>query len=61
MKKLSLIEVISMAVGTMIGASIFSVFGLGARVAGHDLPEAFLLSGIYALVVAYSYASWVPK
>ncbi|MEJ2594293.1 MAG: APC family permease [bacterium] len=56
MKKLSLIEVISMAVGTMIGASIFSIFGLGAQVAGHDLPEAFLLSGMYALVVAYSYA-----
>ena len=56
MKKLSLIEVISMAVGTMIGASIFSVFGIGAQVAGHDLPEAFLLSGFYALVVAYSYA-----
>ena len=56
MKKLSLLEVISMAVGTMIGASIFSVFGLGAQVAGHDLPEAFLLSGIYALAAAYSYA-----
>lgn len=56
MKKLSLLEVISMAVGTMIGASIFSIFGLGAQVAGHDLPEAFLLSGLYALVVAYSYA-----
>jgi len=56
MKKLSLVEVISMAVGTMIGASIFSVFGLGAQVAGYDLPEAFLLSGLYALVVAYSYA-----
>jgi len=56
MKKLSLVEVISMAVGTMIGASIFSVFGIGAQVAGHDLPEAFLLSGLYALVVAYSYA-----
>jgi amino acid transporter len=56
MKKLSLVEVISMAVGTMIGASIFSVFGLGAQVAGHNLPEAFLLSGIYALAVAYSYA-----
>lgn len=56
MKKLSLTEVISMAVGTMIGASIFSIFGLGAQVAGHDLPEAFLLSGVYALVVAYSYA-----
>ena len=55
-KKLSLIEVISMAVGTMIGASIFSIFGLGVTIAGKDLPEAFILSGIYALVVAYSYA-----
>ena len=55
-KKLSLVEVVSMAVGTMIGASIFSIFGLGARIAGHDLPEAFILSGLYALVVAYSYA-----
>ena len=55
-KKLSLIEVISMAVGTMIGASIFSIFGLGAGIAGQDLPEAFLLSAFYALVVAYSYA-----
>lgn len=50
-----------MAVGTMIGASIFSIFGLGAQVAGHDLPEAFLLSGIYALVVAYSYATLGSK
>ncbi len=55
-KKLSLIEVVSMAVGTMIGASIFSIFGLGAKVAGHNLPEAFVLSGIYALAVAYSYS-----
>ncbi len=55
-KKLSLLEVVSMAVGTMIGASIFSIFGLGAKIAGHDLPEAFILSGIYAFVVAYSYA-----
>ena len=56
-KQLSLVEVISMAVGTMIGASIFSIFGLGAKIAGNDLPEAFILSGIYALVVAYSYAT----
>lgn len=55
-EKLSLIEVISMAVGTMIGASIFSIFGLGAKIAGNDLPEAFILSGLYALVVAYSYS-----
>ncbi|MBU0696132.1 MAG: APC family permease [Bacteroidetes bacterium] len=55
-KKLSLLEIISMAVGTMVGASIFSIFGLGAKIAGNDLPEAFILSGIYALAVAYSYA-----
>lgn len=55
-KKLSLLEVVSIAVGTMIGASIFSIFGLGAKIAGNDLPEAFVLSGIYALAVAYSYA-----
>ena len=60
-KKLSLIEVISMAVGTMIGASIFSIFGLGAKIAGQDLPEAFLLSGVYAIVVAYSYAYFSSK
>jgi amino acid transporter len=55
-KKLTLVELISMAVGTMIGASIFSIFGLGVKIAGNDLPEAFILSGLYALVVAYSYA-----
>lgn len=60
-KKLSLIEVVSMAVGTMIGASIFSIFGLGAKVAGKGLPEAFLLSGVFALAVAYSYATLGKK
>ncbi len=55
-KKLSLIEVIAMAVGTMIGASIFSIFGLGVKLAGSNLPWAFILSGVYAMAVAYSYA-----
>ncbi len=55
--KLSLAEAISMAVGTMIGASIFSIFGLGVQLAGTNLPEALALSGVYALMVAYSYAT----
>ncbi len=55
-KKLNLIEVIAMAVGTMIGASIFSIFGLGVKLAGINLPWAFILSGVYAMAVAYSYA-----
>jgi amino acid transporter len=56
MKEMSLWGAISIAVGTMIGASIFSVFGLGARIAGHNLPFVFVLSGGIALLVAYSYA-----
>ncbi len=60
-KKLSLWEAVSMAVGVMIGASIFSIFGVGAKIAGKNLPETFVLSGIYALLVAYSYSKLGSK
>jgi amino acid transporter len=60
-EKLGLIEVISMAVGTMIGASIFSIFGVGAQIAGRNLPAAFVLSGLFALLVAYTYAKLGAK
>lgn len=53
---LGLLQAVALAVGTMIGASIFSIFGLGARVAGHNLPLVFVLSGAVAVLVAYSYA-----
>ncbi|MCB2194849.1 MAG: APC family permease [Bacteroidetes bacterium] len=60
-KKIGLWEAVAMAVGTMIGASIFSIFGLGAKIAGKNLPEAFLLSGVFALIVGYSYAKLGSK
>ncbi|OMH39864.1 APC family permease [Desulfurobacterium indicum] len=60
-KKLTPIQAISLAVGTMIGASIFSIFGVGVKTAGTDLPFAFLLSGLYALMVGYSYAKLGTK
>lgn len=59
--KMGLWEAVAMAVGTMIGASIFSIFGVGAQIAEQNLPEAFLLSGIYAFIVAYSYAKLGTK
>lgn len=59
--KLGLWQAIAIAVGTMIGASIFSVFGLGARIAGHNLPMVFIISGTLALLVAYSYATLGSK
>ncbi|MCF6211868.1 MAG: hypothetical protein L3K24_14595 [Gammaproteobacteria bacterium] len=55
-KKMGLWQVVALAVGTVVGASIFSFFGLGARLAGPNLPLVFVLSGIVALLVAYSYA-----
>jgi amino acid transporter len=55
-KKMGLWGAVSLAVGTMIGASIFSIFGLGARLAGQNLPWVFLISGGLAFLVAYSYA-----
>lgn len=55
-KKLNLMQATAIAVGTMIGASIFSVFGLGAKIAGHNLPLVFIASGVVAVLVAYSYA-----
>lgn len=54
-EKLSLFEAVAMGVGTMIGASIFSIFGLGVEIAGSNLPEAFLISSLLAFMVAYSY------
>lgn len=54
--KMGLWQVIALAVGTMVGASIFSIFGLGARLAGPNLPLVFVFSGVVALLVAYSYA-----
>lgn len=60
-KKIGLLEAVAMAVGTMIGASIFSIFGVGAKIAGDNLPEAFILSGVFALLVAYSYAKLGSK
>jgi len=55
-KKLNLIEATALGVGIIIGASIFSLVGVGVKIAGSNLPEAFLLSAIYAFTIAYSYA-----
>ncbi|UXD21124.1 hypothetical protein IPA_00370 [Ignicoccus pacificus DSM 13166] len=55
-KKLGLIQLTALGVGIIIGASIFSLIGVGAQIAKHNLPEAFALSSLFAFTVAYSYA-----
>jgi len=60
-KKMGLLEAVSIGVGTMIGASIFSVFGVGVKIAGPNLPISFLISASLALMVAYSYSKLSAK
>jgi amino acid transporter len=38
--KLSLWEATAIAVGVIIGASVFSLIGVGAEMAGRDLPPS---------------------
>jgi len=54
--KLGLWEAVSMAVGTMIGAGIFSILGVGAQICSNNLPIAFLIAAMISFCVAYSYA-----
>ncbi len=60
-EKMNMWEAVALAVGTMIGASIFSIFGVGAGLAGRNLPIAFIISGLLAVIVAYSYAKMGSK
>jgi len=60
-KKLGLWEAVSIAVGSMIGAGIFSVLGVGAKISENNLHIAFILAGLIAYLVAYSYAKLGSK
>ena len=52
---LGLKELIAIGVGGMIGGGIFSVMGLAVSVTGNATPIAFLLGGLLALIMGYSY------
>ncbi len=55
-RSLTLGEVVSIGIGGMIGGGIFAVLGLSVQLTRGGAPLAFLLSGIIALLTAYSYA-----
>ncbi len=56
-RKLSLTEATALGVGLMIGASIFSIFGVGVSIAKNWLPVSFIVSAFFALCVVISYAA----
>lgn len=61
MKKVSLMNAISVGIGGMVGGGIFAVLGLAVASASGATPLAFLIAGIIAFITAYSYSLLAKK
>jgi amino acid transporter len=55
-KPISLLAAISIGVGGMVGAGIFSILGVAGEVAGNAAYLSFGIAGVVALLCTYSYA-----
>jgi amino acid transporter len=53
--RIGTVAAISIGVGGMIGAGIFSILGVVAQVSGAALPLSFIMGGMVALLAGYSY------
>lgn len=53
---ISLLSAISIGIGGMVGAGIFSILGVVAQVAGNAMWLSFAIGGVVALFSTYSYA-----
>jgi amino acid transporter len=47
---------VSIGIGGMVGAGIFSILGVVAQAAGNAMWLAFAIGGVVALLSTYSYA-----
>lgn len=54
-KSLTLLELIAIALGGMVGGGIFSVLGVSVALIGAYTPIAIAIGGFFALLAAYSY------
>ncbi|NJD99675.1 amino acid permease [Thermococcus sp. LS1] len=55
-KSINLWEAVSIGVGGMIGAGIFSILGVAVQISGNAVYLAFIIAGLVALLSTYSYA-----
>lgn len=55
-KAIGLFSAISIGIGAMIGAGIFSILGIATAISGHAMYLSFILAGLIALLSTYSYA-----
>ena len=54
---IGLLAALSIGVGGMIGAGIFSILGVVASIAGSAMPLSFAIGGVVAGLAAYSYVA----
>jgi amino acid transporter len=54
--QIGMVAAVSIGIGGMVGAGIFSILGVVAQAAGNAMWLAFALGGIVALLATYSYA-----
>jgi amino acid transporter len=60
-QRISLFGAVSIGIGGMIGAGIFSILGVVAQASGSAMPLAFLIGGFVAWFSTYSYAKLGAK
>jgi amino acid transporter len=54
--QISVLAAVSIGIGGMVGAGIFSILGVVAQTAGNAMWVAFAIGGVVALMSTYSYA-----
>src|SRR5882724_1816273 len=54
--QIGLVAAVSIGIGGMVGAGIFSILGVVAHAAGNAMWLAFAMGGVVALLSTYSYA-----
>jgi hypothetical protein len=60
-KSIGVLSAISIGVGGMVGARIFSILGIATEISGNALTISFIIAGIVAFLSTYSYAKLGAK
>src|SRR5665647_2362477 len=58
---ISLWAAVSIGIGAMVGAGIFSILGIAGQIAGSALWFSFVIAGAVALLIVYSYAKLAAR
>jgi len=60
-KPIGLLSAVAIGIGGMIGAGIFSILGVAAKISGNAMHISFVLAGAVAILCTYSYAKLGAK